>query len=76
MIHEKSPKHAEMMYSRYRPGTGTPLRTVQEIFGVYPLIRDAAKRRDLNDLFHEFPFTENRVELPLICSRMRRARRA
>ena len=31
------------------------LRTVQEIFGVYPLIRDAANRRDLSDLFHVFP---------------------
>ncbi len=31
------------------------LRTFQEIFGVYPLIRDAANRRDLGDLFHVFP---------------------
>lgn len=31
------------------------LRTEQEIFGVYPLIRDAANRRDLRDLFHVFP---------------------
>jgi hypothetical protein len=31
------------------------LRTLQEIFGVYPLIRDAANRRDLSDLFHVFP---------------------
>ena len=31
------------------------LRTVQEIFGVYPLIRDAANRRDLRDLFAVFP---------------------
>jgi hypothetical protein len=31
------------------------LRTMQEIFGVYPLIRDAANRRDLGDLFHVFP---------------------
>jgi hypothetical protein len=31
------------------------LRTLQEIFGVYPLIRDAANRRDLGDLFHVFP---------------------
>jgi phospholipase C len=31
------------------------LRTVQEIFGVYRLIRDAANRRDLSDLFHVFP---------------------
>ncbi len=31
------------------------LRTVQEIFGVYPLMRDAANRRDLSDLFHVFP---------------------
>jgi len=31
------------------------LRTVQEIFGVYPLIRAAAYQRDLGDLFHVFP---------------------
>ena len=31
------------------------LRTLQEIFGVYPLIRDAANHRDLGDLFHVFP---------------------
>ena len=31
------------------------LRTIQEIFGIYPLIRDAANRRDLGDLFHVFP---------------------
>ena len=31
------------------------LRTEQEIFGVSPLLRDAAKQRDLSDLFQVFP---------------------
>ena len=31
------------------------LRTVQEIFGVKPLLGDAAKATDLSDLFAEFP---------------------
>lgn len=31
------------------------LRTLQEIFGVYPLIRYAASRPDLSDLFQVFP---------------------
>ena len=31
------------------------LRTVQEIFGVTPLLRDAARANDLSDLFTHFP---------------------
>jgi hypothetical protein len=31
------------------------LRTVQEIFGVTPLLRDAANAKDLSDLFRTFP---------------------
>jgi hypothetical protein len=34
---------------------GSTLRTIQEIFGVYPLLGDAAKQRDLRDLFITFP---------------------
>lgn len=34
---------------------GSTLRTLQEIFGVGPLIRDAARERDLRDLFTVFP---------------------
>jgi phosphatidylinositol-3-phosphatase len=34
---------------------GSTLRTVQEIFGVGPLLRDAAKEKDLRDLFTVFP---------------------
>lgn len=34
---------------------GSTLRTIQEIFGVRPLLRDAAKQRDLRDLFIVFP---------------------
>jgi hypothetical protein len=34
---------------------GSTLRTLQEIFGVYPLIRDAAKQTDLRSLFSVFP---------------------
>lgn len=34
---------------------GSTLRTLQEIFGVYPLMRDAAIQRDLRDLFRVFP---------------------
>ncbi len=31
------------------------LRTLQEIFGVFPLIRYASALPDLGDLFQEFP---------------------
>jgi len=31
------------------------LRTVQEIFGVTPMLRDAANATDLRDLFVSFP---------------------
>jgi hypothetical protein len=34
---------------------GSMLRTVQEIFGVYPLMRNAASETDLHDLFQVFP---------------------
>jgi len=34
---------------------GSTLRTIQEIFGVGPLMRDAAKEEDLRDLFTTFP---------------------
>ncbi len=34
---------------------GSALRTFQEIFGVYPLMRDAAHEKDLRDLFSVFP---------------------
>jgi hypothetical protein len=34
---------------------GSMLRTLQEIFNVTPLIRDAAYERDLRDLFTVFP---------------------
>jgi len=34
---------------------GSTLRTLQEIFGITPLIRDAANQTDLNDLFAVFP---------------------
>jgi phosphatidylinositol-3-phosphatase len=34
---------------------GSTLRTLQEIFGVTPLIRDAANQTDLKDLFVSFP---------------------
>jgi hypothetical protein len=31
------------------------LRTLQEIFGVFPLLGDAANQPNLSDLFHEYP---------------------
>jgi hypothetical protein len=31
------------------------LRTIEEIFNVGPLLRDAANRPDLSDLFNSFP---------------------
>jgi len=31
------------------------LRTVEEIFGVTPMLRDAANATDLSDLFVRFP---------------------
>jgi hypothetical protein len=34
---------------------GSTLRTLEEIFGVSPLLRDAAKQTDLSDLFQVFP---------------------
>jgi hypothetical protein len=34
---------------------GSTLRTLQEIFGVTPLLNDAAKQTDLSDLFSVFP---------------------
>jgi phosphatidylinositol-3-phosphatase len=34
---------------------GSLLRTVEEIFGVTPLLNDAAKEQDLSDLFSVFP---------------------
>jgi hypothetical protein len=34
---------------------GSLLRTVQEIFGVGPLLRDAANARNLSELFLRFP---------------------
>jgi phosphatidylinositol-3-phosphatase len=34
---------------------GSTLRTFEEIFGVKPLLRDAAKEKDLSDLFTVFP---------------------
>jgi len=34
---------------------GSTLRTMEEIFGVTPLLRDAAKQNDLHDLFAVFP---------------------
>jgi hypothetical protein len=34
---------------------GSTLRTMEEIFGVKPLLRDAGKEKDLSDLFSVFP---------------------
>jgi phospholipase C len=34
---------------------GSMLRTMEEIFGVKPLLRDAAKEKDLRDMFTVFP---------------------
>jgi hypothetical protein len=34
---------------------GSTLRTIQEIFGVYPLIRNAGSEPDLRSLFSVFP---------------------
>ena len=34
---------------------GSTLRTLQEIFGLTPLMRDATRQQDLSDLFSEFP---------------------
>ena len=34
---------------------GSTLRTVQEIFGVTPLLGDAANATNLGDLFRSFP---------------------
>jgi hypothetical protein len=34
---------------------GSTLRTFEEIFGVKPLLRDAAKEKDLSDMFTAFP---------------------
>jgi len=34
---------------------GSTLRTMQEIFGVMPLLRDARRQRDLRNLFAIFP---------------------
>jgi phosphatidylinositol-3-phosphatase len=34
---------------------GSTLRTVEEIFGVSPLLRDAAQQTDLSDFFTQFP---------------------
>ncbi len=34
---------------------GSTLRTIEEIFGVTPLLRDAADQKDLSDLFSVFP---------------------
>ena len=34
---------------------GSTLRTIQEIFGVTPLLRDASRQNDLRDLFAVFP---------------------
>jgi hypothetical protein len=34
---------------------GSTLRTLQEIFGVYPLIRNAGSATDLRSLFSVFP---------------------
>lgn len=34
---------------------GSTLRTVEEIFGVTPLMRDAARQKDLSDFFTVFP---------------------
>ena len=43
-------------YSNYTRYThGSTLRTLQEIFGVYPLIRNAASEPDLRSLFSVFP---------------------
>jgi phosphatidylinositol-3-phosphatase len=43
-------------YSNSLPYThGSMLRTIQEIFGVTPLLGDAANQQDLSDLFTTFP---------------------
>jgi hypothetical protein len=34
---------------------GSMLRTIEEVFGVKPLLRDAAKEKDLRDMFTVFP---------------------
>jgi hypothetical protein len=34
---------------------GSMLRTIEEIFGVKPLLRDAAKEKDLSNMFTVFP---------------------
>jgi hypothetical protein len=34
---------------------GSMLRTVEEIFGVSPLLNDAAQQTDLSDFFNQFP---------------------
>ncbi|PYU01837.1 MAG: hypothetical protein DMG38_02175 [Acidobacteria bacterium] len=34
---------------------GSTLRTFEEIFGVMPLLNDAANQKDLRDLFAVFP---------------------
>jgi hypothetical protein len=51
-----SPKAKGNKYSNTLSYThGSLLRTVQEIFGVTPLLGDAAKQSDLSDLFVSFP---------------------
>ncbi|MGI8840534.1 MAG: alkaline phosphatase family protein, partial [Caulobacteraceae bacterium] len=39
---------------------GSTLRTLEEIFGVKPLLRDAGKEQDLGDLFTPFPCNSGR----------------
>ncbi len=47
---------AKVGYSNSIPYThGSTLRTMEEIFGVGPLLRDAANQTDLRDLFTAFP---------------------
>lgn len=38
---------------------GSTLRTIQEIFGVYPLIRNAGSETGLRSLFSVFPLTKS-----------------
>lgn len=51
-----SPFAKDNGYSNDIPYThGSTLRTIQEIFGVTPLLGDAANQTDLSDLFSTFP---------------------
>jgi len=50
-----SPKAQRGYSNTIRYTHSSTLRTMQEIFGVSPMIRDAANATDLSDLFVSFP---------------------